>query len=71
MVKDPAKYADKRIVIAGGGDSALDWTYHLADIAQHVTLIHRSDSFRERPIRRKKSLNWPNRAKLIYFYPIT
>ena len=36
MVKDPAKYRDKNIVIAGGGDSALDWTFHLADIAQQV-----------------------------------
>ncbi|MDM1296662.1 NAD(P)/FAD-dependent oxidoreductase [Sphingobacterium sp. N143] len=49
IVKDPAKYHDKSVVIAGGGDSALDWTFHLADIAQHVTLIHRSDSFRGAP----------------------
>lgn len=49
MVKDPAKYRDKKIVIAGGGDSALDWTFHLADIAQQVTLIHRNDSFRGAP----------------------
>ncbi|WP_312793260.1 NAD(P)/FAD-dependent oxidoreductase [Sphingobacterium sp.] len=49
MVKDPSKYRDKKIVIAGGGDSALDWTFHLADIAQQVTLIHRNDSFRGAP----------------------
>ncbi|WP_312188428.1 NAD(P)/FAD-dependent oxidoreductase [Sphingobacterium sp.] len=49
MVKDPAKYRDKKIVIAGGGDSALDWTFHLADIARQVTLIHRNDSFRGAP----------------------
>jgi len=49
MVKDPTKYRDKKIVIAGGGDSALDWTFHLADIAQQVTLIHRNDSFRGAP----------------------
>ncbi|MBP3943873.1 NAD(P)/FAD-dependent oxidoreductase [Sphingobacteriaceae bacterium WQ 2009] len=49
MVKDPEKYRGKRIVIAGGGDSALDWTIFLADVAAEVTLIHRSDSFRGAP----------------------
>jgi thioredoxin reductase (NADPH) len=46
MVKDPEKYRDKRVVIAGGGDSALDWTVFLADVAAEVTLIHRRDKFR-------------------------
>lgn len=49
MVKDPEKYRNKNIVIAGGGDSALDWTIYLADIANKVTLVHRSDSFRGAP----------------------
>lgn len=49
MVRNPDDYAGKRIVIAGGGDSALDWTNHLADIAAEVTLVHRSDSFRGAP----------------------
>lgn len=49
MVKNPKDYADKNIVIAGGGDSALDWTLHLSDIAKKVTLVHRSDSFRGAP----------------------
>jgi len=48
-VKNPEHYRDKRIVIAGGGDSALDWTVFLSDIAREVTLIHRSDSFRGAP----------------------
>jgi len=46
MVLDPEKYRDKKIVIAGGGDSALDWTIFLADIAKEITLVHRSESFR-------------------------
>lgn len=46
MVKDPEKFRDKKILIAGGGDSALDWTIELADIAKEVTLIHRRTSFR-------------------------
>ncbi len=46
MVKDPEKYRDKKILIAGGGDSALDWTIELANVASEVTLIHRRTSFR-------------------------
>lgn len=46
MVKDPEKYRGKRLLIAGGGDSALDWTIELADIASEITLIHRRTSFR-------------------------
>ena len=46
MIKDPEKYRDKKVLIAGGGDSALDWTIELADIASELTLIHRRTSFR-------------------------
>jgi len=49
VVLDPEKYRDKNIVIAGGGDSALDWTIFLADIAKKITLVHRSESFRGVP----------------------
>lgn len=41
--------AGKKLVIAGGGDSALDWTVDLADIAESVTLLHRRDDFRAAP----------------------
>ncbi|MFD2827977.1 thioredoxin reductase (NADPH) [Leeuwenhoekiella aestuarii] len=46
MIKDPEVYRDKKVVIAGGGDSALDWSIYLADIAKEVTLIHRRNEFR-------------------------
>ena len=46
IIKDPEIYRDKKIVIAGGGDSALDWTIFLADVAKEVTLVHRRSSFR-------------------------
>jgi len=46
MIKDPEKFRDKKILIAGGGDSALDWTIELAEIAKEITLIHRRSSFR-------------------------
>jgi thioredoxin reductase (NADPH) len=46
IIRDPEKYRDKEVLIAGGGDSALDWTILLAEIAKKVTLIHRRSSFR-------------------------
>ncbi|MBT8266254.1 MAG: NAD(P)/FAD-dependent oxidoreductase [Bacteroidia bacterium] len=46
MIKEPEMYRNKRVVIAGGGDSALDWSIFLADIAKEVTLIHRRNEFR-------------------------
>ena len=46
FIKDPELYRDKRVVIAGGGDSALDWTIFLADVASEVTLVHRRNEFR-------------------------
>jgi len=49
MVLDPEKFRDKKVVLAGGGDSALDWAIHLQPIAKELTLIHRSESFRGAP----------------------
>ncbi|SFD23785.1 thioredoxin reductase (NADPH) [Algibacter lectus] len=46
MIKEPEVYRDKKVIIAGGGDSALDWSIFLADIAESVTLIHRRNEFR-------------------------
>ncbi len=46
IIKDPELYRNKKVVIAGGGDSALDWTIFLADVASEVTLVHRRKSFR-------------------------
>lgn len=42
-------FKGKRIVIAGGGDSALDWTLNLAPLAKELTLVHRRDEFRAAP----------------------
>ena len=46
IIKEPEFYRDKKVVIAGGGDSALDWSIFLSDIASEVTLIHRRNEFR-------------------------
>ena len=49
MIKDPEMFRDKKVILAGGGDSALDWTMYLADVASELTLIHRNSSFRGAP----------------------
>lgn len=46
MIKEPEVYRDKRVLIAGGGDSALDWSIFLADVAEEITLVHRRNEFR-------------------------
>jgi len=46
IIRDPEIYRDKKVVIAGGGDSALDWSIFLADVASEVTLVHRRNEFR-------------------------
>lgn len=46
MVRDPELFRDKKVVIAGGGDSALDWSIYLADVASEVSLVHRRNEFR-------------------------
>jgi thioredoxin reductase (NADPH) len=46
MIKDPEVYRNKKVVIAGGGDSALDWAVFLTNVAEEVTLVHRRNEFR-------------------------
>ena len=46
FVKDPEKFRDKKVVISGGGDSALDWSIFLSNVASSVTLVHRRNEFR-------------------------
>ncbi|MBU2995119.1 NAD(P)/FAD-dependent oxidoreductase [Cellulophaga baltica] len=46
FIKDPEVYRDKKVVISGGGDSALDWAIFLADVASEVSLVHRRNEFR-------------------------
>ena len=45
-VRSIDQYKDKNVFIFGGGDSALDWTVALADVAKSISLIHRRDAFR-------------------------
>lgn len=46
IVRDPELYRDKTILIAGGGDSALDWTIFLSNVAKKVIMVHRRSEFR-------------------------
>ena len=48
-VKSKEKFRDKNLLIFGGGDSALDWTVELSDIANSIKLVHRRDEFRGAP----------------------
>jgi len=63
IIKDPEFYRGKRCVIAGGGDSALDWSIFLAEknIAKEVALVHRSSSFRGHLDSVQKDRNWRKR----------
>ena len=55
IIKDPMVYKNKKVVISGGGDSALDWSIFLSNnIASEVSLVHRRESFRGHQIQLKK-----------------
>jgi thioredoxin reductase (NADPH) len=64
MVKQPEQFRDKNIVLAGGGDSALDWTIYLADVAKKVTLVHRGDTFRGAPDSAEKVFELAKEGKI-------
>ncbi|MBC3847454.1 NAD(P)/FAD-dependent oxidoreductase [Winogradskyella echinorum] len=67
FIKDPEVYRDKKVVIAGGGDSALDWSIFLADVASEVTLVHRRNEFRGAldSVEQVQELKWLNKINLI------
>lgn len=46
IIKDPEVYRNKKVVISGGGDSALDWAIYLTNVASEVALVHRRNEFR-------------------------
>ena len=65
IVRDPNFYKGKKVVISGGGDSALDWSIFLANgVASSVTLIHRSKSFRGHPDSVQKVLDMSSAGKI-------
>lgn len=64
MILDPEHYRNKKLVIAGGGDSALDWTIFLSEICTELTLVHRSESFRGAPDSVDKVLQLADEGKI-------
>jgi thioredoxin reductase (NADPH) len=64
MILDPEKYRGQKMVIAGGGDSALDWTIFLADVVEELTLVHRSESFRGAPDSVNKVMELAEKGKI-------
>jgi thioredoxin reductase (NADPH) len=64
MILDPEKYRGQRMIIAGGGDSALDWAIFLSSICSELTLVHRSESFRGAPDSVNKVMNLAKEGKI-------
>ena len=67
IIKDPEIYRNKKVIIAGGGDSALDWTIFLSNINANVTLVHRRNEFRGAldSVEKVKKLKKLNKVKII------
>jgi thioredoxin reductase (NADPH) len=65
-------FRDRRVVIAGGGDSAVDWALSLADVAAHVSVVHRRDKFRAAPesVRRLRELVEAGHIELVVPYQL-
>jgi ferredoxin/flavodoxin---NADP+ reductase len=66
FVKEKDIFAGKRVMIVGGGDSAVDWALMLKDIARQVTLIHRRDQFRAHPQSVQELMASPLEVKCFY-----
>jgi thioredoxin reductase (NADPH) len=64
MVKNPEHFRDKKVVLAGGGDSALDWAVFLSNVAERVTLVHRGDTFRGAPDSAEKVFELAKEGKI-------
>jgi thioredoxin reductase (NADPH) len=67
-VVNPEAHAGKKVVVLGGGDSALDWALQMHARGSHVTLIHRSSAFKAAPasVAKFKELTEGPRAQLLF-----
>jgi thioredoxin reductase (NADPH) len=72
MVLRPQDFAGKRVVVAGGGDSAVDWALALSDVAAHVSVVHRRAKFRAAPesVSRVQALAREGRIDLVIPYQL-
>lgn len=71
-VLDPKQFQDRRVLLVGGGDSALDWAVNLQGIARSIMLIHRRDQFRAHAatIRQVEELSRQGRCDLRTFWEV-
>jgi thioredoxin reductase (NADPH) len=67
-VRKMEAFRDKRVLIVGGGDSALDWTLNLAPLARHLTLLHRRSEFRAAPdsVNKMMALEGEGKVDLVF-----
>jgi thioredoxin reductase (NADPH) len=72
LVKRRQDFAGKRVVIAGGGDSAVDWAVSLAGIATNVMVVHRRDKFRAAPetVRKMRDLADAGKIEMVIPYQL-
>lgn len=69
MVRTKNDYVGKKVVIAGGGDSAVDWANILSSVAEKVYVIHRRDKFRAAPESVSQMKDWEKKGKLEFVIP--
>jgi thioredoxin reductase (NADPH) len=72
-VRDRKMFAGRRLVIAGGGDSALDWTLNLAELAEKIFVVHRREKFRGAPesVARLHALAETGKVELVVPYQLS
>ena len=72
MIRKKSDFTDKKIVIARGGDSAIDWALSLSTIAKSVQLVHRRDKFRAAPdnVEKIKQLEREDKLELVTPLPV-
>ena len=69
FVRSPEDFRGKRIVILGGGDSAIDWCLALVDLAKHIIVVHRRQKFRCAPESVKRLYALEEQGKVTVFVP--
>lgn len=68
-IRSKNDFKDKKVVIAGGGDSAVDWALNLSEIASKVYVVHRRDKFRCAPDSAQKLKELTNSGKIELVVP--
>ena len=71
-VKNIHELENKKVLIAGGGDSALDWAIHLSDLAEKIFLVHRRDKFRahDDSVEKLHKFHKMGKIELLTFYTL-